>query len=142
MSEKMVVMTLGEFFARKTDRRTFVGKASKVILAGAAALSMGVGSKMGMTYTSVLAADCQCAFPNPSEPACPDSACVNTGGCASPYNTCRQGDDPACLYPAGYWTSPCSACGGGGGFIYCYDCKLSGQPACGCKSICWGTRPA
>lgn len=126
-STNTVAVWLGEAVARRTDRRSFLGRVSQAAFAGTAALAVGAG------LTVPAYAQCQCSYPHTNWCG---SGCPNAGGCPSGCSFCTQGQEDHCRYPTGYWTVNCGSC-----FIYCSDCWCNSS-VCGCTSACIPTRPA
>ncbi len=126
MLNNHVVVGLGSLFARRTDRRTLLGRVSRGTFAAAASLALGAGMAIP-AY-----ADCSCSYPNNN--ACSD--CPNVGGCSNFCSFCTEGQNPLCPWPTGYWTVQCNGC-----FIYCSDCNCGGS-ICGCTSACIPSAPS
>lgn len=112
--QRDVTVITGEFLARRSDRRTFLGRMAQA------------------AYAAAIQASCECS--PPYGVYC--SNCPGAGGCPSGCSFCTQGQDSSCPWPSGYWTTNCGSC-----FYYCSDCRC-GDQICGCKSTCISTLAA
>lgn len=119
MSE--LVRSLSEGVARRSDRRSFLGKIARSAFVGAAAI---------VVHSSLanVAAGCQgCHYPNGTSCLAYNSSFCDYGGdCAG---GCSR--TSAYGYPGGCWSDDC-------GFTCC-DCSCPGYADCGCRAN--GLRP-
>ena len=122
---------LAEEFARRLDRRHFLGKVAKASAATAMAVAAG---QFVLPGTAAALLECGCSFPQGVR--C--SGCPGLG-CPSGYSSCKTGSQCGpCVWTTGNWVG-CSGYGNCGvGYNRCYDCWDGSHcsTTCGCGSVC------